>query len=125
MRSLDVYEAKPKDMIRYLSYYGWHFNKKMCQFALKQLHSKTIDKDKVDTLLSTYNIELENNYSYDYVYVANYGLVYYLKSSIPDEKCLAQYIKDTIDKQDSELAFTQWYASMCRLGIPIDWEDML
>lgn len=34
-------------------------------------------------------------------------------------------VKDTIDKNKEGIIFTQWYASMCKLGIPIEWEDMI
>lgn len=49
----------------------------------------------------------------------------YYKSSIQDEKSLALFVKDTIDSNEDGLIFTKWYATMCRLGIPINWEDML
>ena len=34
-------------------------------------------------------------------------------------------VKDTIDKNKEGIIFTQWYASMCKLGIPIEWEDII
>ena len=49
----------------------------------------------------------------------------YYGSALIDEKSLVNYIKDTIDTEQDDMIFTQWYAKMCRLGIPIDWENMI
>ena len=40
-------------MKRYLKYYGEHFNKKLCEFAVSKMdHGKTpISKEKVDEIL--------------------------------------------------------------------------
>lgn len=75
-------------------------------------------QDKLDLLLETYNITLEHNQMY--VYITNYLLSLYFKSSINDEKQLMFLVKDTIDKNKEGIIFTQWYASMCKLGIPIE-----
>lgn len=114
-------------MIEYLSHYGWHFNRKMCKFALQRLPKEIsiLDKNKVNSLLDTYNIKLENNQLYDHIYLTNYAMSVYFGSSITDEKHLMLFVKDTLDKQEDGTIFTIWYASMCKFGIPIDWEDML
>lgn len=125
--SLDYYESRPKAMTHYLANYGWHFNKAAYEFAMKHLPKKStiLTKEKVDLLLETYNIKLTNNQLYDYLYIANYCMAVYLGSSIQDEKALVQYIKDTLDADEKGSLFAQWYASMCRRGIPIEWTDML
>ena len=76
-------------------------------------------------MLQTYDMTLENNQLYDYVYVINYALSMYFESSLPSEKYLILYLKDTIDSTEDGLIFTKWYSTMCKLGIPIDWEEML
>ena len=88
---------------------------------------KPISKEKVDTILSNYNIKLKNNQLYDYVYVANMCKADFYGSSIEDDKHFALYIKDVIDDVDGYdgLVFNRWYADMCRKGIAIDWEEML
>ena len=54
---------KPEGMIAYLRYNGWHFNKKACEWAVKQMwkyNSVTkrderieyIDKEKVEEMIS-------------------------------------------------------------------------
>lgn len=127
--SLDIYDDKPLSMKRYFKYYGQHFNKKLCDFAVSKMkHGKTpISKEKADELLKKYDIKLENNEMYDYVYVINMGNNDFLGSSIPDEKHLAMYVKDVIDDLDGYdgIVFNRWYADTVRNGIPIEWNEML
>ena len=126
---LDIYDDRPASMIRYLKYYGQHFNKKLCEFAVSKMkHGKTpIQKEKVDEMLSRYSVNLENNELYDYVFVCNMGNNDYMGSSIIDEKHLAMYIKDVIDDEDGYdgIVFNRWYADTVSQGIPIEWEEML
>ena len=68
--SLDMYDKKPSDMVHYLQYYGWHFNKKMCEWAISRMkHSgkSILTKDKVDALLKQYGVVLEKNELYDLI----------------------------------------------------------
>ncbi len=135
---LDIRDKRPEEMETYLSNFGWHFNKKMCEFAvslMKKVNAATgkkeritpISKDKVDELLTSYGIKLDNNSLYDYVYVANMGKADFLKSSIPDEQHLALYIKDSIDDPDAPdgAVMRRWYATMIAAGEPIEWDEML
>lgn len=128
-KSLDIYDDKPLSMKRYLKYYGQHFNKKLCSFAVSKMkHGKeSISKEKVDEVLDKHNIDLEYNELYDYVYVYNMGNNDFLNSSIIDEKHLALYVKDVIDDKDGYdgIVFNRWYADMVTLGIPIEWDEML
>lgn len=127
--SLDIYDDRPTSMKRYLKYYGMHFNKKLADFAVSKMkHGKQpISKEKADELLKHYNITLDNNELLDYVYVVNMGNNDFMGSSIPDEKHLAMYVKDVIDDEDGYdgIVFNRWYADTVRLGIPVEWEDML
>lgn len=136
--SLDNYDVLPEDMTNYLKHYGRHFNRKLCQYAVDKMKVrnpstgeleklKSINKDNVDRLLEVHNVKLEYNELYDYVYVANMCKADLLGSSVPDEKHMCLYIKDTIDDPDGYdgIVFNRWYADMCRKGIPIEWSDML
>ena len=136
--SLDMYDELPEDMIAYLRHNGRHFNKKLCEFAVRQMKStnfptgevvklKAMSKDTLDALLKTYNIELKENQLYDYVFVANMCKADFLGSSVPDEQHLCKYVRDVIDDVDDYdgIVFNRWYADMCRQGIPISWSDML
>ena len=91
-------------------------------------HGKSpVSKDKIDEILNKYEIILDNNELYDYVYVYNMGNNDFLGSSIIDEKHLAMYVKDVIDDKDGYdgIVFNRWYADTVSLGIPIDWDEML
>lgn len=134
---LDTYDVIPEDMINYLRHNGRHFNRKLCDFAVKQMtkvgsngKEEKIDlmtRTQIDDLLEKYKVKIENKILYDYVFVANMCKADYLGSSVPDEHHLALYVKDTLDDIDGcdGLTFTRWYASMVRKGVPIDWEEML
>ena len=45
-------------------------------------------------------------------------------SGIADEKHLVLFIKDIFEKERN-LIFNRGYADMAKLGIPIEWEDMI
>jgi len=128
-RPLDLYDDRPASMKRYLKYYGQHFNKKLCNFAVSYMdHGKaSVPKEKVDEIFNKYGIKLDHNELYDYVYVYNMGNNDFLGSSVIDEKHLAMYVKDVIDDNDGYdgIVFNRWYADTVTLGIPIEWEEML
>ena len=134
---LDIYDDMPKYMKRYISNYGWHFNKKAYEYAvsfMKKKNTKTninekvigYTKEQVDKLLKDNNIELKNKIMYDYVFAATMCKADYLGSSILDENYLAIYVKDTIDDVDAstETTFRRWVATMIGNGIPIDWYEI-
>ena len=127
--SLNLYDDRPLSMKRYLKYFGQHFNKKLCQFAVSKMkHGKTpVTKEQVDEILKRHNISLDNNELYDYVYVYNMGNNDFMGSSIADEKHLAMYVKDVIDDEDgyNGIVFNRWYADMVSLGIPIEWDEII
>lgn len=127
--SLNIYDDRPVAMKRYLKYYGQHFNKKLCQFAISKMdHGKApVTKEQVDDILNKYNVELENNELCDYIYVYNMGNNDFMGSSIIDEKHLALYVKDVIDDEDGYdgIVFNRWYADTVTQGIPIEWDEML
>lgn len=129
---IDIYDELPSDMISYLKHNGRHFNKHLCDFAVSKMENENgriqpYSKEAVDNLIAGYNIQLENDILYDKVFVANMAKADYLGSSIPDESCLAKYIKDVLDDIDGYdgIAFNRWYADCCRKGIPVNWYDMI
>ena len=118
------YDIKPEGFINYLRYYGPHFNKKLCEFACKQMQKTEYSKEKLDVLLQSYNIEIQNAKLHDAVYVANWCKNVFYGSSIADEKHFVLFIKDIFDKEPNFI-FNRWYADMAKQGIPIEWEDMI
>lgn len=134
---LDVREVFPSGMEEYLSQYGWHFSKKMCEWAVSRMYKRNSldkkipiqswNKDSVDKLLNKYGVTIENKIGYDYIFAANMCIADYYGSSIIDEQHVALFIKDYVDDPDGyeELPFTRFYADCIGSGVPINWEDML
>jgi len=126
---LDTYDDRPTSMKRYLKYFGPHFNKKLCTFAVSKMnHGKEpVPKEKVSEILQKHDVKLENNELYDFVYVYNMGNNDFMGSSIVDEKHLALYVKDVIDDKDGYdgIVFNRWYADTVMSGTPIEWDEML
>lgn len=132
MARLDSRDRFPSGMEDYLSQNGWHFNKRMCEWAVS--HMSKNDKpvtpatqDTVEALLKRYGVKLKNDIGYDKVFVYNMMNADYMESSIDDELHSVRFIKDYLDDTDgySEIAFTRFYADCIGKGIPIPWEDML
>ena len=135
---LDIYDTYPSGMREYISTYGWHFSKKMCEWAVSRMYKDgeenkpeqaipNYTRERVDLLLKRFNLKLEKNKGYDDVYVANMCKFDFLGSSIDNEMKLAQFIKDYIDDADAYkgMPFTRFYADCIGSGTPIIWEDML
>ena len=133
MTRLDYYDILPEGMEAYLSHYGYHFSKKMCDWAVSNMRDRNgasipkKTKEQVDNILATYGVRLENNKAYDAVYVYHMGVADYLGSSIIDEAHLARYVKDTIDDPDGYdgIAFTRFIADCNGSGTPVIWEDVI
>ena len=91
MERLDYYDILPEGMDKYLSYYGWHFSKKMCEWAVHNMIDRNgkplvmADKESVEDMLKQHNVKLSNNKGYDAVFVYHMGKSDYLGSSIVDE----------------------------------------
>lgn len=132
---LDLYDVRPRAQSAYLAMNGWHFNESACRYAVSLMRKRNIatgkmeklpimEAEEVDEMLKRHGIVLDNKIGMDYVYVANKGRYDFLKKSIPDEKHLAQYIKDVVDDDDAPDGYimTEWYAKMVRAGIPVPWK---
>lgn len=136
MARLDSYTGYPEGMDEYLSYYGWHFSKKMCEWAVSRMYRLVnnrpikidpIKKEQLDEILKRYSVNLKNDNGYDAVYVANMCKADYLGRSVKDEGAMVQFIVDTIEDPDGYegMVFTRFYADCVGSGTPINWEDML
>lgn len=135
---LDTYDRLPKEVADYLSMYGWHFSKKMCEWAVSKMTTKDpstgkakklepMTKDEVKGLLGRFGLKIEHDEGYDCVYVANMAKSDYYKSAITDEMHLALFIKDYMDDEDGYegLPFTRFYADCIGKGTPINWEEVM
>lgn len=131
-------EMMPPQMKAYLRNYGYSFSKKACEWAVRLMRRENATtgkmeriepytREKAESLLGEFGIELENNIGYNFVYVINMALADYWKGTIEDEEHLARYVKETIDDVDGnpENLFRMWIAKMDGDGIPIPWEELL
>ncbi|MCH5332046.1 MAG: hypothetical protein J1E33_06555 [Alistipes sp.] len=130
---LDSRDKFPSGYDDYLSNYGWHVSPKLCDFMVSKMKGRDgkaftpYSKDKVESLLKQYGVELENDKAYDKVYVCNMAVADYLGSSVPNEQYLAKFIKDYLDDPDGAetRAMDELFAKTIALGMPIIWQDML
>ena len=133
MTRLDYYDILPAGMEAYLSNYGHHFSKRMCEWAVGMMRDmggskvKMKTKEQVDSILKSSSIEIENDYGYDSVFVYHMCVSDYLGSSVVDERHAAQYVKDTLDDRDGYegIAFDRFVADCNGKGVPIIWEDVI
>lgn len=117
----------------YLEDYGYHFNKKLFDFAVSKMTDRSgnrlqpWDKEKVDAFLTNHGIRLKNNLGHDAAYVFNMARADYWGSAISDDTHLALFVKDYLDDPDGSetRAFDEFYIKTVALGTPIFWEEML
>ena len=131
-QSLSQYDYRPPEMLAYLRHYGYHFSRRMHDFAVSLMRrdNKPITpwaKEKVEQVIHKYGITLENAIAYDHVYVFNMALADFYGSSITDERALALFVKDYVDDEDQPdgFIFNRFYADCALSGTPIPWEDIL
>lgn len=132
-----AYETMPEDLAIYLSHYGPHFNKKCCEFAIKQMYKhddkgneveiNAWSKGEVEELLRAYGIKVKNAQLEDITYVANMCKADYFEGSVPSKQHVAMYVKESLDDPDGAegLMFNRWIADMKWFGIAIDWSEFL
>ena len=129
---LDMYDDYSSDMVKYLKQYGWHFNKKLFDYAVSKLKNKDgskfepITKEQFEAMLTRYGVKLENDVMCDGLFVANICKCRYLRSSIVDEQHLCLYVKDMLDAPDASDGeiLNDFYSDSVKRGMPIDWYEM-
>lgn len=129
---LDNYETKPSGMDNYLQNYGWHFSKKMCEWAVSMMKGregnsiKMVDKNSLEQQLLQRNLKMEHK-GYDIVYVYCMAKSDFFGSSLINDEALYKYVYDYIGDKDGyeSIAFTRFYADTIAKGIPVIWEDMM
>ena len=135
---LDQYDDMPAGMLAYIRQFGWHFNRKMCNWAvsmMKRRNQSGAKEERINPMgfdaacdfFKKYGVVIDNDIAYDKVYVLNMVRADYMKSSIEDEMHMALFVKDYLDDPDGYdgLALTRFVADCIGKGIPIMWEDML
>lgn len=130
---MDYYDIMPAGMEAYLSNYGWHFSKPMAEWAISKMRDRNGNKiqmrtkEQVDAILKSNNVQIENDFGYDAVFVMHMAFSDYMGSSIIDEPHIARYVKDVLDDKDGYegIALTRFLADCSAKGVPIMWEDMI
>ncbi len=120
-------------MEEYLTDYGYHFNKKLFDFAVSLMEDRDGNplepwsKEQTNNFLSRFGVELIHNFGHDAAYVLNMARADYYGSSITEEPKLASYVKDYIDDIDGSdtRAFDEFFIGCMAKGIPIFWDEML
>ena len=120
-------------MEEYLEEYGYHFNKKLFEFAVDMMKDRNgvrltpWDKDKTETFLKSYGVTLRKSMGHDAAYVVNMARADYWGSSISDETHLAAFVKDYCEDVDGAptKAFDHFYIDCVAKGVPIFWDEML
>lgn len=133
MDRLDIYEELPSGMREYLAQYGWHFSKKLCDYAVEKMRDRNGKKitpytrEQLEQSMKQYNVNVENNEGYDAVYVACMCKADYLGSSITSEQNVMMFVKDFLDDKDGQKtkALDHYYADAIAKGCPLMWEEML
>ena len=128
----------PEDMQQYLSFYGYHFNKKLYEFAVKKMRKRNkatggeerltpIDMDNFEQTLKKHRVEIPASDLYDAAYLASMVEADFWGSSIEDEEHMARYIKDVICDEDGYegLVMCRFLADCSAKGNVIHWDRML
>lgn len=130
MVRLDAYEALPSAMRRYLSAYGWHFSRGMCEAAVSRMRGRDgkaptpSTREQVDAALKAAGVTLENDALHDACYVYDMAKSDFMGSSLKDANALALFVKDYLDDPDGTptRAMDEYVGRCIGAGIPIDWE---
>lgn len=130
---IDTYEAIPRGMKEYLSYYGRHFSKPLYEMAVNLMKTrdggkvKTMEKQALMDKLKIHNVAVERDKGYDIPLVWAMATADYMGSSIVDEQHLAKFVHDYLDDPDGSdtRAFDEFYAKTLAMDIPIVWEDVM
>ena len=136
--ALDTYELIPHDMRAYLRNWGYHFNKKAVELAIrgmKRINHTTgkaerlepVSKEQIEELMQKYGLKIDDNNGYDFVYYFHQGKADLYKSSIADEQRLCMYVSDMINDADMKggNAFRHWLVDMDAKGIGIEWSELI
>lgn len=120
-------------MEEYLGMYGWHFSKKLCEWAVSRMrtgqnqHVEMLSKEDLDTLFRRYGVDPTDFTAYDAVYVYHMAKSDFGNSSLPDDQRLVMFVKDYLQDPDGydEVAMTRFYADCIGRGEMPDWEVCL
>ena len=132
MERFDIYEAKPAGMETYLRNYGWHFSKKMYEFAVSNMKDKNkksvqpVDRENLKAQMN--NAGFKDEFAgYDACYVYSMAKSDFYGSTLMSEPQIYSFVNDYLKDVDGYdgIAFTRFYADCIASGKVIIWEEML
>lgn len=120
-------------MAEYLSNYGWHFSKRMCEWAVSMMKDRNgssvrmKDKNMIEDALRVQGFDVSKAVGYDAVYIEAMARADFYGNSIANDTQLSKFICDYLNDKDGYdgVALTRFYADCMAKGMPIFWEDML
>lgn len=122
-----------KSYKKYQRLYGPHFTKQLCDFATSMMETEAgpitpYTKEEIENKLKQFNITLQYNELYDFVYVANMCKADFLGNAVPnDDQHLCEYIKHVVDDPDGYdgQIFNRWLSDMEGMHIHVDWSEFV
>ena len=128
----------PSEMEQYLSFFGPHFNKKLCDYAVSLMEKKDgttgvtkkvvpMTMEELNAVLTKNKVDIDKNDIYDALYLANMVKADFWGSSIEDDEHLANYIDDVICDVDGYdgIVFCRFLADCSAKGLSIYWDLMV
>ena len=117
----------------YTEQYGFHFSKKLYEWAVSMMTARSggkvqpLTKEQVAEKLRVNGMALTNDKGHDDAYVWAMATADYMGSSITDENHLAKYVKDFLDDPDGTKtkAFDHFVVDCRSKGEPIFWDEMM
>lgn len=127
---LDVYEQLPSGMSEYLSSYGWHFSKKLAEYAvarMKNAQNKHFTNEQVMEVMKQKGFSVEKAKGYDVYYLFNMFYSDFYPNTFESDTKIASAVNDTLNDIDGYegKALTRYYADCIGKGDPINWEKFM
>ena len=117
----------------YIELYGFHFNKKLYEWAVSMMKDRNGNKvtpktkEEVNEFLRMNGVTLKNNTGHDAAYVLHMAKADYMGSSIVDDAHLAKFVADFLDDPDgTESKALDHFVADCKAkDIRIYWDEMM
>lgn len=124
--SVSKYDSNDQGLNTYLKIYGYHFNKKLSDFAVKMMSSQNWDYDQVEDYVNTLNTSgfLHKMTVGDFAYGANMYYSDFYPKILSESKCLEAVVAIANDEDGYEgQLFSRWLSDIMSKGISIDWHS--
>jgi len=117
----------------YVDMYGYHFSKKLYEWAVSMMRDRTggkpqvMSKEQVTEWLKVQGVTLKNDKGYDAAYVLAMARADYMGSSLKDDAHLALFVRDYLDDVDGSKskAFDHFVVDCKANDEPIFWDEMM